>query len=87
MAQDGSASRDQTGTRSSPPVLPDFRPPGPGSCCPAAPESLEETATEAAPFEGLEYPQLHLILTDSLWREARWRLIHGHVGNLKLQSF
>lgn len=87
MAQDGSASRDRTGTRA---ALLFYLTSGrrvQGSCCPGAPESLEETATEAAPFEGLEYPQLHLVLTDSLWREARWRLIHGHVGNLKLQSF
>ena len=55
-----------------------------GGRCPGAPESLEETGDWGWPFEGLEYPQLHLILTNFLWREARWRLIHGHLGNLKL---
>ena len=39
MAKDGSASRDWTGTRSSPPVLLDFRPPGPGQPLPWCPRA------------------------------------------------
>ena len=35
---DGSANRDRTGTRSSPPVLPDFRSLGPGRLLPWCPE-------------------------------------------------
>ena len=79
MAQDGSASSDRTGARSSPPASTWLQAAGTALVLLTLGQPGGDRRLDC-PFEGLAYPHPHLILTNSLWREARWRLIHRTHG-------